>query len=154
MNDRPTWTRVPELRFRDHDNALREIAAALHDGSADEQLLKVLAKAIDPDGPGVFGVKLKVHRGKGAGAPPSKPHVELQQFLVLQIDIFEEKTEAVFAEAKQRFGASRSACARALQDARAVSKRLGNSIEDERATCLQLRDLGAPEYQPISWQSQ
>lgn len=147
------WTALTDLRFRDNDDALRDIAELLRDGYADQYFLDLLADHIDPDCKSPTRVKLKAVRTKGAGPPRAKPDLKLQEFLQVQIDVFGEKFEAVCATAKERFGASRSKCNTVLREARERHDRDPEYRVLMEETALRLRDLGDPDYQPISKQS-
>jgi hypothetical protein len=147
------WTALWDLRFRDNDDALRDIAKLLRGGQADQYFLDLLAEHIDPDCNSRTRVKLIPVRTNGSGPPPAKNNLALEEFLEVQIDVFEEKVEAVFAEAKERFGASRSKCARVLKRVR-ERRRDNPELRDlMRISALELRDLGDPDYQPISGMS-
>lgn len=147
------WSAITDLRFRDNDDALREIAKLLRDGHADQYFLDLLAEHIDPDCKSRTRVKLVPNRTNGAGPPRDKPDLALEEFLEVQIDVFEEKVEAVFAEAKERLGASRSKCARVLKRVRERRRNNPELRDLMQKSAMRLRDLGDPDYQPISGMS-
>lgn len=150
MTEGDEWLAIARLRYRNPDDALRQIASALRAGCADPRFLDRLADQIDPDKPATFtGTKLVVHRATGAGAPPGRSDNDLALFLEVQIDIFGTKAEAAFAEAKLRFGAGRTKCTDALRTLRARRQDNPEMFEMHRTTAGLLKEAGHPDYQPL-----
>lgn len=149
MREGLEWSAVFDLRYRDNDQALREIATLLRQGHTDQTFLDLLARHIDPDCKSPSGVKLVPKRVNKAGPPPARFNVELEIFLEVHIDFFESNVEFVFAAAKEKFGVSRATCARALQECRGRRKEYPELLEMHRKTAFELRDAGDPDYQPL-----
>ena len=137
----------------DHtEEGLREIARSLRSGEVDPNFLRDLGNLLDPDlGYVLRGVKLVVKR-KDGGKPKAlrtQRESDLERFLELHIDFFEEKYEAVIATAMERFGFGRTKCVNALNKVRARRERDPEVAEMHRQTALLLREHGDPDYQPL-----
>lgn len=135
---------IHTLKFREADDGVREIARLLREGEVDDWALNAPAKMIDPDFPHTInGVKLAIQRSSGKGAPPrrQKYDPELTDWLVHMIDVYGEKTDAVYATAKDRFDVSRRHCIDALNHAR--ENRDEAFFEDYKQKVLRLREQGA-----------
>lgn len=149
MREGLEWTVLFDLRYRDNNEALREIAKLLRDGHTEPTFLRLLAEHIDPDSKSRTGIKLIPKRVNKSGPPPKPFDAELEIFLEAHIDFFGAKVEHVFAEAEARYGVSRATSARALRDCRKRREHDPELREMHRQTAFTLRDAGDPVYQPL-----
>ncbi|MTH59003.1 hypothetical protein [Paracoccus litorisediminis] len=140
------------LRYRNSDDAMREIAKLVREGCTEPIFVRVLADLLDP---GVkttsLGAKFRLARTTGKKAPPKKPNYELRIFLERFLDIFpdEEPAEAVKAEAARRFNVSRSTCGEEIATMRKWQELQPDEFESRKADALLLRELGDPDYLPL-----
>ena len=141
---------LTNLRFKENEDDLRKIASLLRSGYSDPLFLGLLAKCIDPDESGLFGIKLVVKHSK-SGTPKSKPNNEARDFIELHIDYLGQKTELVYAVVKERFGVGRTTSINLLNSAREIRKKSMKESDFElmRQVCIELRDGGDEEYQPL-----
>jgi hypothetical protein len=142
--------RLFDLQYRDPEPSLKAIAEILRGPDIDPLFLEILAECIDPDVKDPeTKVKLVVRRIAGAGAPEKNSPFDLMMFLEIHIDFFGEKTDAVFAEAKARFGVGRTKCNEALKEIRQIRDLFPNSFVSEKEIAISKREAGDPDYQPL-----
>jgi len=105
---------IARLGTAESDAALRAIAGRLRGTE-----FGALAGLLDPDAPG--DVKLGVKRAR-RGKPPPPKDLELEEYMIMQVDVFGEHVESTIAAARGRYGVTRSACTNALREAREIAE--------------------------------
>ena len=146
------YSALSKLRYRDHDEAMRGVAATLR-GLAEDYpshwdvhgrglFLSMLARMIDPDAQSLIGWPKLVVKHAGPGAPKARDD-GLGLFMWAHIDVLGEKTEATLASAEEKYGAKRTRALEALATERGHAMRLPEVYVHHADDIKSINDLGA-----------
>ena len=148
MREGVEWSTITDLRFQNkRHEALKDIATLLRQGYDDPVFLDGLAKMINPDhSAGFMGMKF-VLKQKRIGPPKKARDLDLEYFLLVQIEFFGAKQEAVFAYLKETRGISKTVAKEHL--ARAKADKDAQELAEQCKLAFSLCEKGDPEHQPI-----
>lgn len=127
------------------------IASEIKDyGLRDKKLRDNLADMFSRTAEGPLGMKFEVGR-TGRSAPRSKRKLEIQNFLELHADLFNEDTVRTIEAASVIFVVPEETAKKYLQLRRGARRQdEAWSIEFERGVSYTMRDMGFPDYQPLA----
>ncbi|MEQ9039412.1 MAG: hypothetical protein RIE24_13770 [Silicimonas sp.] len=133
------------------DRARQLIASEIRTNGLSDQLLREnLADMFSRVSNGPLGMKFEVDR-TGRSAPRSKRKLEIQNFLELHADLFNENTARTIEAASVIFGVPEETAKKYLQWRRGVRRRDEFWSEElERGVAHRMRELGYPDYRPLA----